>query len=162
MNSIYFSASTIIFTMVICAVLRMFFPGEKTTKILTLILSLFALISLTSPIIDIVKEITSESRETIISETDKASKEIFDEQVRKEAGDYLSEYIYKTVCEYGFSPLGVSVNLKSDQKSGIYVDKLSICFDSRETLNEESVRSIVLPIVGVEPQIEYLEMNEYE
>ena len=155
MDTIYSSAASLCLTTIICAVLKVIFPGEKTLKVLSLVLSLFVLLSLTAPFIDIVKSIGAESSDVVLMKTQDRISESIEEDVIGEAGNYLSRYVYSLLMSGDLEPLSVSVNLKGDEKSGIYVDKLLIYFDSKYKGRGEEISYLVESTLGVSPVVVY-------
>ncbi len=155
MKSLYSFAVSLCLILIICSVLRMLFPGNKTNKALTLVLSLFVVISIVSPVINIIKSIGTKSAESVLDEN---SLEIaFDNEVYLEASEYISEYTYSFLKSSGYMPIKVSTEIKRNDTEGIYMDKLIIYFDSITDTERESVCELVEYSLGITPQVEIKE-----
>ena len=149
MNSVYAWAGTL------CAFVRIIAPGERTMKTISLVIGVFVVLAVTSPLVNFARNLDlSDSTEELFSVEGEAS-ERYNQEVIKETGDYLAAYVFELLKTSKISPKNIEVVMGTDEERGIYIAACRIYMDKDDYQKEEDVKELISSSLAVEPSIVY-------
>lgn len=152
-DSFYLCAASLCVCLVICALVKLVAPSGSTSKILSLVIALFALCCLISPVVSIVKEIDFPSLESETNNYQKQYDEIYNTQVLQTTGDYITDYSYVLLRQADITPLNIKTVIGVSENKGIYVREMNIYINKTDMDKADKVRSIIETSVGIVPEI---------
>ena len=150
-SSVYACAGSLCVTLVACAVIRMIAPSGNTSRILSVVISVFVLCSMISPIITLVKTSDFNVKEERFSVTEDSLSAEYNEVVINQTADYINEYLNTSLEASGVEKATIKTVLALDKNDGIYINNISIYIDKKYTDKAGEIKNIVKNTVGVEP-----------
>ena len=161
MNSGYYTFFTgLCGVLVISSLVKIISPKEKMNRIMTLILGVFFLMCMTSPVVSLIKnlELPQENEVYVPDDYDVSEK-----YVLKETSDYLSTYLRESLISEGIDCSSVKLVMSNDENKGIYPDSLCIYLNKYSDDDCKKAAEIIKSAIGLEPEIIYVERgNENE
>lgn len=155
MNSVYAWAGTLCAVLIIASFVRIIAPGERTMKTISLVLGVFVVLAVTSPLVNFARNLDlSDSTEELFSVEGEAS-ERYNQEVIKETGDYLTAYVFELLKTSKISPKNIEVVMGTDEERGIYIAACRIYMDKDDYQKEEDVKELISSSLAVEPSIVY-------
>ncbi len=150
-QSFYTFCGSLCAVLLIATLVKILAPKEKMNKTVSLIIGLFFLVSVTSPVVNLVRdfELPDENIELIKDD----NKNITDDYVLEETADYLSNYLKESLNGAGVGCSSVTVSMINDDYKGIYLDSVCIYLDEYSVENSLKASHFVSSAVGVEPEI---------
>ena len=152
-TSVYTCAASLCVTLVACAVIRMIAPSGNTSRILSVVISVFVLCSMVSPISSLFKNLNFDTKEETFSVKEKDFSNQYDDAVITKTADYINRYVCSTLSAEGVENVSIKTVLGVDANNGIYINELNIYIDKAYTERFSEIKSIVKNTVGVEPTI---------
>ena len=152
-SSIYTCAASMCCCLVVCSIIRIITPSGNTTRIMSVVISVFVLCCLLSPITELIKNFKIKSyEETITAQEYDFSSEI-DKKVISQTADYLNEYVNLTLESAGVNNASIETILALSEQKGIYIREMNIYLDVNEKDKTEDIKELVLNSVGIEPNV---------
>lgn len=152
-NSIYMCAASLCVSLVVCSIVRIIAPSGNTNRILSVVISVFVLCCVLSPIAELLKGFYTSSYESgyLYEEYDFSSE--YDNEVMRTTGDYVNEYISLMLESSGVVNVSIKTILALDENGGIYIGDMRIYLDKSDMVKAEEVKELVMNAVGTEPVI---------
>ena len=152
-NSVYTCAASLCVTLVACGIIRMIAPAGNTSRILSVVISVFVLCSLVSPISVFVKNLSVTVDEDEFMSEEKSISVEYDNEIIRQTADYINQYVYTSLKAEGIDNTAIETVLALDENSGIYISKMNIYIDKRYTEKTQVINEVVKNTVGIEPEI---------
>lgn len=152
-NSIFICTASLCCCLIVCALVRMIAPTGSTSKIMSVVISVFTLCCLFSPVADLVKNFDVSAYEyegDVIS--DDLSKE-YDENVILHTTRYISEYVSTLLTSAGIEVTQVKTEVTTDEKRGIYVSGVYIYLYEASEKQKKDIENLISSELGVKPEI---------
>ncbi len=155
MESVYAWCSTLCAVLIIASIVRIISPSEKTMKTLSLVIGLFVILAVASPLVSFAKNLDFKSTsEDYFSLENELSKEYKDE-VMKETGDYLAAYSMELIKNSDLDVNNLEVIMEINEDGGISISKCRIYMDKDNSAKEKDVKELISTTLMVEPSILY-------
>ncbi len=152
-ESIYICATSLCCCLVVCALIRMIAPSGNTTKILSLVIGVFALCCLVSPVVTLISEIDINELNTEQSISNTEFSQLCDEHVLKTTGDYINSYVDVILKQADISTENIATILGVDENKGIYIRQMNIYINKADMDKADEIKNIISNSVGIVPKI---------
>ncbi|MBQ4568905.1 MAG: stage III sporulation protein AF [Ruminococcus sp.] len=153
-ESIYICAGSLCCTLLICSILRVISPSGSTQKIMSVVICVFSLCCLVSPVYEFVSNIklnyTQKYAKDAVSDNFEAD---YDKAVLKQTAEYINAYVYKLLESCSAENAKIETILSSDDKKGIYISGMNIYLNGNENVNIKKISDAVFSATGVKPNI---------
>lgn len=159
-ESLYICAGSLCCCLVVCSVIRLVAPSGNTTNIMSLVIGVFALCCLVSPVVSMVKNIDLSQIEERENYSSEEFSELCDEQVLKTTGDYINSYTSSLLSEADVIPENIETVLGVNQNQGIYVKEMNIYLNKNSMYKSEEIKELISASVGVEPVITEIQYEQ--
>ncbi|MDO5124420.1 MAG: stage III sporulation protein AF [Eubacteriales bacterium] len=149
-------AVTLVCTLTACAVLKVIAPTERTIKIASLVLGLFLLVNMTSPLISAFEEVKNNSfsaDDTILND---AQSQISN-AVLKETGDYINAYAGKLLDSLEIPYKNIKTVVENNDESGITIRSVCIYLDKEQEIHDKKIKDAITQSLCAEPMLIYSE-----
>lgn len=158
-QSIYLCAASLCCCLVICAIVRMFVPNGNTTRILSVVISVFVLCCMFSPIKEIIKDFRVGQSEKKLNITEEKFNAKQEDKVINETAKYINEYINNLLVSEGVKNASVKTILALSQNRGIYIKDINIYLDKEYMKDSKKIKDLIIKYIGTEPEVTE---NKYE
>ncbi|MGN0453244.1 MAG: stage III sporulation protein AF [Ruminococcus sp.] len=152
-ESIYICAGSLCVCLVACALLRMISPSGSTKKIMSVVVGVFMLCCLLSPIVSLMKSFDVSDLEAKYSQSESDLSQTVDAEVLKATGDYINEYTSALLREAKIDVRDIKTVIGQTETRGIYVREIYIYIDNTAKDKEKAISELILSAVGIEPKI---------
>ncbi len=155
MSSVYAWCSTLCAVLVIASIVRIIAPGEKTMRILSMVIGVFVILAVVSPLVNFARnlDLSSSAEELFSLENDLSDN--YNEEVMRETGDYLAAYVSELLKASKANPRDVQVVMGVKEDGGIYISRCRIYMDKDDYLKEKEVKELIGSNLFVEPAVIY-------
>ncbi|MBE6734339.1 MAG: hypothetical protein E7563_03220 [Ruminococcaceae bacterium] len=153
-ESMYLCAGSLCCTLVVCSLVRIIAPAGNTTKIMSLVISIFSLCCLFSSFIsfsDNLKFIEADISQAEIS--DDVFSDLCDDKVLSTTGDYINSYTKNLLIQSDINPQQIITVMGVDKNRGIYIREMNIFINEKYHSKTDEVKETVSSILGIEPTI---------
>jgi len=133
---------------------RIIAPAGNTTKIMSLVISIFSLCCLFSSFIsfsDNLKFIEADISQAEIS--DDVFSDLCDDKVLSTTGDYINSYTKNLLIQSDINPQQIITVMGVDKNRGIYIREMNIFINEKYHSKTDEVKETVSSILGIEPTI---------
>ncbi len=152
-ESVYICATSLCCCLVVCALVKMITPSGNTTKILSLVIGVFALCCLVSPVVTLVSEFDINALKTEQSINNTEYSQLCDEQVLKTTGDYINSYVDVLLKQANITTDNITTVLGVDENKGIYIRQMNIYINKADMDKADEIENIISNSVGIVPKI---------
>jgi len=138
----------------VCSLVRIIAPAGNTTKIMSLVISIFSLCCLFSSFIsfsDNLKFIEADISQAEIS--DDVFSDLCDDKVLSTTGDYINSYTKNLLIQSDINPQQIITVMGVDKNRGIYIREMNIFINEKYHSKTDEVKETVSSILGIEPTI---------
>lgn len=153
-ESMYLCAGSLCCTLVVCSLVRIIAPAGNTTKIMSLVISIFSLCCLFSSFIsfsDNLKFTEADISQAEIS--DEVFSDLCDDKVLSTTGDYINSYTKNLLIQSDIDPQQIITVMGVDKNRGIYIREMNIFINEKYHSKTDEVKETVSSILGIEPTI---------
>lgn len=153
-ESMYLCAGSLCCTLVVCSLVRIIAPAGNTTKIMSLVISIFSLCCLFSSFIsfsDNLKFTEADISQAEIS--DEVFSDLCDDKVLSTTGDYINSYTKNLLIQSDINPQQIITVMGVDKNRGIYIREMNIFINEKYHSKTDEVKETVSSILGIEPTI---------
>lgn len=153
-ESMYLCAGSLCCTLVVCSLVRIIAPAGNTTKIMSLVISIFSLCCLFSSFIsfsDNLKFTEADISQAEIS--DEVFSDLCDDKVLSTTGDYINSYTKNLLIQSDINPQQIITVMGGDKNRGIYIREMNIFINEKYHSKTDEVKETVSSILGIEPTI---------
>mgnify|MGYP003289145769 CR=1 FL=1 len=153
-ESVYVCAASLCCCLIVCSVLRIISPYGSTQKIMTLVISVFAVCSLIAPFTSLVNEFRESYKHNVCDEsiTDKIQLKT-DEEVAKLAAEYLNDYVNTLLLAKGITDSEIRTILSYDADSVIKIKELNIYLNKTYSSQTDEIKNLICSNLGVIPNV---------
>ncbi len=152
-ESVYICAASLCCCLVVCSLVRMIAPSNSTNKIMSVVISVFALCCLFSPIIELISDFDTGRYELNNVITVQKYSDAYDEEVLKSTAEYISEYICLLLDTGDIDVSEVKTIIGVDENRGIYIREINIYLDKDNIKYKDDVSSLLFSELGIKPKI---------
>lgn len=152
-ESIKVCACSLCASVIVCLIIRLLIPQGSTKRIMTVIIGIFILCILLMPITEFIKEFDSTDIENEFKLGESKANKIYDDQVLKGAGEYISAYCYSLLSNAGVEADNIETTVGVSDDRGIYIIGIDIYISDGIVLSDNEIRELIHDSVGVEPGI---------
>lgn len=152
-ESIRICACSLCASVIVCLIIRLLIPQGSTKRIMTVIIGIFILCSLLIPINSLIKEFSTMDIENEFKLKESDSSKIYDEQVIKGTGEYISAYCCSLLSNAGVEAENIKTTVGVSDDRGIYIISLDIYISDGALLSDNEITELVYEAVGIEPFI---------
>lgn len=152
-ESVYICAASGCCCLVVCALIRIIAPSGNTTKILSLVIGLFALCCLISPVAELFRNIDFvelSKEQNICNENFSA---LCDEQVLSKTGDYINSYADIILKQADININNIQTVLGVDKNKGIYIKQMNIYINKTARDKADKIENLISNSLGIVPKI---------
>ncbi len=160
MENIYVFAGTIVSSLMLCTLLKIVSPNTNLSKVMSVVIGVFALICFISPIQNISADLSAQSTDFDLDEYSDEIENKYDAEVLKVTGEYINKYIYSLITSEIISIENITTSVAVNQNNGIYVREVCIYLTEEQSRHCEDIREIVVSAVNVEPKIMVIKGEE--
>ena len=150
-DSLYTCAACLCVTLVACAVIRMIAPSGNTSRILSVVISVFVLCSMLSPITAFVKDFGFGIVDKSINDYEPDISAKYDAEVIRQTAEYINQYVDAALNAQGVTDSSIKTIVSVSENNGINVSEMYIYIDKAYNSRSEEIRDIVKNTVGVDP-----------
>ena len=153
-ESLYLCSGSLCCALVVCSLVRLIAPSGNTSKIMSFVMSIFALCCLVSPIVSGIKDF--DINEVKMSETqlsDKMFSELCDEQVLSTTGEYINSYTTNILMESDITPNKITTVMGINKNRGIYIREMNIYINKKYHNKIGEIKEIVSSFAGIQPEV---------
>ncbi len=152
-ESLYICAASLCCCLVVCSLVRIIAPSGSTSKILSVIIGIFALCCLISPFVSMLDDFNIEIYDKKLNTENTELTEFYDEQVLKTTAEYINSYVLAVLGNAEISPKNVKTVLSVNQDKGIYIREMNIYVEKNSWDKADEIKAIIQTSVGIEPKI---------
>ncbi len=153
-ESIYICAGSLCCTLLICSILRIISPSGSTQKIMSVVICVFSLCCLVSPVYELVRSIELDNTQKDVNSIASENFEVnYDRAVLKETAEYINEYVNMLLESCSAENAKIETILSSDNSKGIYISGMNIYLYGNENVNIQEISDMVFSATGVKPNI---------
>ncbi|MBQ8000672.1 MAG: hypothetical protein IJ298_05565 [Ruminococcus sp.] len=120
---------------------------------MSLVIGIFALCCLISPVVSLIKNLDADMIPTEHSISSSDITELYDERVLKATGDYINSYIDTLLIQAEIDAENIVTVLGVDENNGIYIKELNIYINKKDTVKADSIIDTVNSMIGIKPKI---------
>lgn len=150
--SFFTFCSSLTAVLIISSLVKILAPKEKMNRMMSLVIGVFFLLCMTSPILKLVEEFEFPEEKSIYSSE---YEDVSNGYVLRETAEYLSAYLKESLISSGVKCSSVKVTVVNDDEKGIILESVSIYLSEYSTEDSLKTSQLVKSTVGVEPQIVY-------
>ncbi|MBQ4105368.1 MAG: stage III sporulation protein AF [Clostridia bacterium] len=152
-NSIYICATSLCCSLVVCAIVKFISPTGNTTKIMTLVISVFMMCAMISPVCTALKNIKLSENKYVSNIKADDFTAVYDKQVLKQTAEYINEYTKALMNEANIYPENIETIIAVNESSGIYIRKMNIYIQEEKLDKTEEIKELVSSAVGTIPEV---------
>lgn len=154
MQSIYICAASLCCCLVVCAILRMIVPSGNTQKIMSVVIGVFTVCCLLSPLYEIGKNLNfSENKNDEINRIQNDYEQQYDSKVLQTTAEYINEYVNSLLFEAGVNDARIETILSVNDGRGIYIQEMNIYLYKKNGININGLSDLIYSSVGIVPSI---------
>lgn len=154
MQSIYICAASLCCCLVVCAILRMVAPSGNTQKIMSVVIGVFTVCCLLSPLYEIGKNLNfSENKDYVSDKIRNDYEQQYDSKVLQTTAEYINEYVNSLLCESGVDNAQIETILSVNEGRGIYIKELNIYLYKKNEVDINEISDLIYSSVGIVPSI---------
>lgn len=148
-------AETIILTIIVCTILEMLLPNSKNKKYIKVIMGIYLIFNIISPIINNDKIFATDFQNIIsqnesVNSQNTSNQNLMDDQLEKIYKKKLNEEIENKINEFGYKVKNIEINAQLlGENAGIYSIKASVSKkelnnneDKNNNINENKIEEI--------------------
>ncbi len=153
-DGFYTFCTSLCAVLIVSSLVKMLAPKDKMNRIMSLVIGVFFLMCMTSPVINLIENFELPEEDNLYSAE---AENVSDSYVLKETADYLCIYLKEGLLGEGIDCSEVKVVMAKEAENGIYLD--SVCIYLNKYSAEDGIRAkeLVKSTLGAEPQIIYLQ-----
>lgn len=152
-ESLYICAASLCCCLVVCSLVRLVAPSGSTTKILSLVIGVFALCCLVSPFVTLVKSIDVYSCETDFTEKQSELTQVYNEEILRTTGDYINSYTKTLLLSAEIIPDDIQTILGVNNENGIYIKEMNIYINKNSSYKIGTIEELIETSVGIKPKV---------
>ena len=152
-ESLYICAASLCCCLVVCSLVRLVAPAGSTTKILSLVIGVFALCCLVSPFVTLVKSIDVYSCETDYTEKQSELTQVYNEEILRTTGDYINSYTKTLLLSAEIIPDDIQTILGVNNENGIYIKEMNIYINKNSSYKIGTIEELIETSVGIKPKV---------
>lgn len=152
-ESLYICAASLCCCLVVCSLVRLVAPAGNTTKILSLVIGVFALCCLVSPFATLVNEVEFDSFQYEYEETQTELSLKYNEEILKTTGDYINSYVKVLLTSAEIMPEDIRTTLGVSNENGIYIKEMNIYINKNSSYKSETIEDLIETSVGIKPKV---------
>lgn len=153
-ESMYLCAGSLCCTLVVCSLVRIIAPAGNTTKIMSLVISIFSLCCLFSSFISFSDNLKFSEADISQAEiSDEVFSDLCDDKVLSTTGDYINSYTKNLLIQSDINPQQIITVMGVDKNRGIYIREMNIFINEKYHSKTDEVKETVSSILGIEPTI---------
>ena len=152
-ESVYICAASLCCCLVVCSLVRMIAPSNHTEKIMSVVVCVFALCCLFSPIIELISGFDITEYELDAETKVQEYTDLYDEKVIKSTAEYISEYVSVLLNTSNIDVSRVVTNIGVNENRGIYIREINIYLDKDNVKYKDDISSLLLSELGIKPKI---------
>ena len=153
MQSIYICAASLCCCLIVCALLRMIVPSGNTQKIMSVVMGVFTVCCLLSPLYEIGKNFNFPKVNCISYEIEEKLQEQIDSEVMKTTAEYINEYVNSLLYTRGISDAQIKTTLSVSDEGGIYIKDMNIYLYKKSEIDTQKITNLIYTSVGIKPII---------
>lgn len=153
MASVYVFASSLCISLVLCALVRMFAPSGATSKILSVVIGMFMLCSMISPVCSLVKNFNMDEGEVFDERIAKNLAASYDNEVLTRTTNYINEYANSILESISVKPDNIKTVVAVSESKGIYIKEISIYINKTDVQKSDEIVRMLEDSLGCKPQI---------
>ena len=152
-ESMYVCAASLCCCLVVCSLVKMIAPSNYTTKVMSLVISVFSLCCLFSPVVNLIKgfDVSNYEQKGVMKAEEYS--DVYDENVLRVTGEYISEYICTVLSGADIEVSSVKTVMASDPSGGIYISDVVIYLKKESMNHKDDIVSLLKSELGVTPKI---------
>jgi len=159
-DSIFMCATSICVCLVVCSVIRIVAPTGNTSRILSVVISVFVLLCMFSPLKSLVESFRFESDRSFSEDIELKQAEGYDEQVILQTASYINEYVNNILVNEGVENSEIKTILAVNENRGIYIRELNIYLSKGYSEKSAEIKELIKSSLGVEPLIKEAENDK--
>lgn len=153
MSTLNTAATTLCVCCIVCSLLSMLIPQERTKKTLNLVLSLFLICSLILPVRALLSDITMDfDTEDTVGNYSFSQKD-YDRSILKQTADNLVLCADELLKNEGIAAENIRLSLKISEQKSIYVSNIIIYIDKETADRKQDIETIIYRNFSKEPKI---------
>lgn len=152
-DSIYICAASLCCCLVVCSLVRMIAPAKSTSRILTVVISVFALCCIISPVASAVKGFDVSSVEWSVDAKTKEYAAQYDESVLRETAEYISQYVSAILMSADIKVSEVKTVVAVNDARGIYIRSVSIYLDKKYISRKDEIQQLLYSELGIKAEV---------
>ena len=156
-ESIYTCASSLCCSLIICSIIRMFAPTGNTSRILSVVMSVFVLLCILTPFLSLSDELNISAKEGTLTVNEKDFSLKLDEEVIKQTANNINSYVNTLLTQSGVENTIIQTILALDENNSIYIRAMNIYLNVNYKERKDEIKALVLRSLGIEPTV-----TEYE
>lgn len=149
----YICAASLCCCLVVCSLVRMIAPSNSTSKIMSVVISVFALCCLFSPVIELVSDFDMGKYELKSEMKTQEYSDAYDKSVLESTSEYISEYICLLLDTGGIDVKEVKTIIAVNEDRGIYIREVNIYLDKSNVKCEDEITSLLYSELGIKPKV---------
>lgn len=128
-------------------------PAKSTNKILSVVISVFALCCMISPVASVVKGVEVDSVQWQIDTKTLEYTDKYDENVLKETAEYISQYVSAILSSSQIEVIKVKTVVSANEDRGIYISNVSIYLDKKYMNKKEQIEYLLYSELGMKAEV---------
>ena len=152
-TSVFICASSLCCCLIVCALVRMISPTGATNKIMNVVISVFTLCCLFSPVSDLVSSFRNEEYKFNYDAQTEVVTGKYDESVVMYTTQYISEYISTVLTSAGIDVTQVKTRVGINEEKGIYISNVYIYLYEVTPSQKEEIENLIYSELMVKPVI---------
>lgn len=160
MESIYVCAGTIVCSLMLCTLLRLISPQTNFSKILSVIIGVFALLCIISPLKEITSVLNDKSTSAVLEDYSNDIEIKYDSEVLSLTGEYINKYLYSLISAENIQVKNISTSVAHSENKGIYLREVCIYLTEEQTRHSDNIKEIIISAVCIEPKITVVKSEE--
>lgn len=153
MNTLNAAAMTLCVCCIVCSLLSMLIPQERTKKALNLVLSLFLICSLILPVKSLLSDLDIEPDAEDAAVDFSFSQEDYNRVILKQTADNLVLCADDLLKAEGIEAENIRLSLKISEQGSIYVSNIIIYISKETEYRKQDIENIIYRNFSKEPKI---------
>lgn len=152
-SSVFICAASLCCCLMVSALVRMIAPSGATNKIMSVVISVFTLCCLFSPVVDLVSNFDVSAYEYEADVISKNLSDEYDEEVIQYTTQYISGYVSTLLESAGYDVKQVKTQVTVNNEKGIYISSIDIYLYEVTSAQRIEIENMLKSELSVKPKI---------
>lgn len=152
-ESLYICSASLCCCLVVCSLIKLVAPSGSTTKILNLVIGVFALCCLVSPFVTLIKSLDEYSYNVEYKMKQNELSDTYSEEVLGTTGNYINSYTQALLANAEIYVDDIRTTIGVDDKTGIYIKEVNIYVNKDSSYKTNTIVNLVESALGVKPKV---------